>query len=424
MKILVLASTIPATSNMPGSPRLFSLCRGLSARHQMTLVTLGTSEERYETFIADPTTAGVYQDIVMLPSVPVAERFGQQKHRLRRQPFFSTRFRNPRYHAVQCTRIRDLYRSGGFELIFADGIAVAQYVEDAQLQCPAVIDLHDSITLYVERMRDQEPRWWRRLQLHAESRSIARYESALSRTFGAVVTNSPVDERFVKSLDPSANTLTIGNGVDSDFFAGSDVAVDLSKVVFTGVMSYKPNEDAALFFADSTLPLIRRRFPELQFWVVGKDPGPEVVALGQRPGIHVTGGVPDVRPYVQTAGVFVSPLRYGTGVKNKLLAALAMEKAVVATRHTTEGLEVRDGQDLLVADEPGDFADKVIRLIEDRTLAQRLARSGQTFVRERYSWDSSARMLEDTLQSLAGRHGDRAAAVKPSSVRSAPSDRR
>jgi glycosyltransferase involved in cell wall biosynthesis len=401
---------------MPGSPRLFSLCRGLSARHSLKLVTLNSSEERYQAFHADPMAAGVFEDIVMLPSAPPSERFGQQLHRLRRQPFFITRYRTPRFHAEQCRRIRDIYLDGGFDAIFADGVAEAQYVEDADLHCPAVIDLHDCITLFVNRMRENEPRWWRRMQLYAESRSIARCEAALSRTFGAVITNSPVDEQFMKLLDPTANTMTIGNGVDSDFFGASEVKTDMSKVVFTGVMSYKPNEDAALYFGTSILPLIRQRYPEMQFWVVGKDPGPEVRALADRPGIHVTGGVPDVRPYVHTAGVFVSPLRYGTGIKNKLLAALAMEKAVVATRHTTEGLDVRDGEHLLVADEPAAFAAKVIQLLEDPAYARRLAKSGQAFVRARYSWETSARMLEDTLRTVVQQHRDRSTTRTPASV--------
>ena len=413
----MLASNVPATANMPGSPRLFSLCRSLSARHALTLVTMGTSEDRREAFLADPMTAGVFESIQALPNAPPTTLVGQLRHRLRREPFFITRFRTPRYHAQQCERVRDIYLRGQFDAIFADGVAVAQYVEDADLRCPAVIDLHDCITLYVNRMRDREPRWWRRLQLSAESASIARCESALSRTFASVITNSPVDEQFVKFLDPAANTMTIGNGVDGDFFGGSEAEVDLSKVVFTGVMSYKPNSDAALYFGEAILPLIQQRFPEMQFWVVGKDPGSDVLALADRPGIHVTGGVPDVRPYVHAAGVFVSPLRYGTGIKNKLLAALAMEKPVVATRHTTEGLEVRDGEDLLVADEPEDFAAKVIRLVEDRAYASRLARSGQAFVRAHYSWESSAGLLEGILQDVVEQHRSMSPAANPSSTR-------
>src|SRR5262245_61834067 len=281
---------------MPGSPRLFSLCRSLAARPRLTLVTLSRDEERYRAFCADPMTAGVFDDILVLPTAPPAERFGHQMHQLRQQAYFITRYRTPRFHAEQCSRIRELFVGGGFDAIFADGLWVAQYVEDLGIKCPAVIDLHDSMTLLVERMRKREPRRIRRIKLYFEGLSIGRSEAGLARTFDTVVTNSPIDEEYLKTLGPALRTLTIPNGVDSDFFGGSDAATDSSKIVFTGVMSYGPNDDAALFFADAILPIIRERRPEMQFWIVGKDPGPKVTALAERPGIHVTGGVPDIRP--------------------------------------------------------------------------------------------------------------------------------
>jgi glycosyltransferase involved in cell wall biosynthesis len=162
-------------------------------------------------------------------------------------------------------------------------------------------------------------------------------------------------------------------------------------------MDYGPNEDAAIHFAENILPLIQQRQPEVQFWVVGKDPTERVRALADRPGVHVTGGVPDVRPYLGKAGLFVCPLRYGTGVKNKLLAALAMQKPVVATRRSLDGLELRENEDLLVADEPAEFAAKVVQLIENPGQARRLARTGRAFVGDTYSWESSGKALEDVL---------------------------
>jgi glycosyltransferase involved in cell wall biosynthesis len=163
-------------------------------------------------------------------------------------------------------------------------------------------------------------------------------------------------------------------------------------------MNYGPNEDAAIHFAENILPLIQQRQPEAQFWVVGQDPTERVRRLSELPGVHVTGGVPDVRPYLEKAGIFVCPLRYGTGVKNKLLAALAMQKPVVATRRSLDGLDLRENDDLLVADEQAEFAAKVVQLIENPDHARRLASSGRAFVGDRYSWESSARTLEDVLQ--------------------------
>ena len=390
---------------MPGSPRLFSLCRYLAQRHNLTLATQSRSPERRAEFLADPQVKDVFDDIVLLPNAPASGWLGAQSHRIRQAPFFITRHRTPKFYAEQCARIREMYLRGAFDAIFVDGIWTAQYIEGAGLDCPAVIDLHDSITLLNVRMRQRERSWLRRLSLSFAIRSIGQIEAKLSRTFGAVIVNSNVDEAYLRKLNPAANTLTINNGVDSNFFRPGDIEPDWSKVVFTGVMTYGPNEDAAVHFAETVLPLVLQRRPEIQFWVVGKDPGPKVKALASLPGVHVTGGVPDVRPYVWSAGVVVSPLRFGTGVKNKLLAALAMKKAVVATTVTIEGLEVVDGRDLLVADEPADFAAKVLQLIENPEYGQRLAASGCAFVRERYSWESGAQRLEQVLVDLVDRVG-------------------
>ena len=227
---------------------------------------------------------------------------------------------------------------------------------------------------------------------------MARCERSLSRVFSVIITNSPVDEEYLKSVAPAANTLTLGNGVDTAFFSPAETEGDLRQLIFTGVMDYGPNEDAAIHFAENILPLIQQRQPEAQFWVVGQDPTERVRRLSEQHGVHVTGGVPDVRPYLEKAGIFVCPLRYGTGVKNKLLAALAMQKPVVATRRSLDGLDLRETDHLLVADEREEFAAKVVQLIEDPGQARRLASSGRAFVGDRYSWESSARTLEDVLQ--------------------------
>lgn len=398
MRILVLTFDVPATSNMPGSPRLFNLCRSLSRQHQLTLVTRSRSQERHRAFHDDPMTAGVFDRTIVLPDPPAAGWWGTQVHRLRQEPHFSTRYGHTRYHAEQCRNVRELFLGGAYDVFYVDGLSMAQYVMDTGLERPAIIDLHDCMTLLFDRTMRIERNWLRKLALYLETRSMARHERSLSRAFSSIITNSPVDEEYLKSLAPAANTLTIGNGVDTEFFSPRGTGNDLRHLIFTGVMDYGPNEDAAIHFVEHIFPLIRQRQPDAQFWVVGKDPTERVRRLSEQPGVQVTGGVPDVRPYLSNAGVFVCPLRYGTGVKNKLLAALAMEKPVVATGRSLDGLELRENTDLLVADEPAAFAGKVLQLIADPAHARRLASSGRAFVRDRYSWESSARTLEAVLE--------------------------
>lgn len=397
LNILVLTFDVPATSNMPGSPRLFNLCRGLARHHRLTLMTLSQGPERYQTFREDPVTAGVFERVIVLPNPPAPRWWGNQVHRLRQAVHFETRYRNAQYHTEQCRFVRDTFLDGAFDVLYVDGLLMAQYVMDSGLKRPAIIDLHDCLTRLFDRTTRIERNWLRKLRLYLETRSMARCERSLSRVFSTLITNSPVDEEYLKGVAPAAHTLTIGNGVDTNFFTPAGTEGDPRHLIFTGVMNYGPNEDAAIHFAEHILPLIQQHEPDVQFWVVGKDPTEKVRQLSRHRGVHVTGGVPDVRPYLGKSGIFVCPLRYGSGVKNKLLAALAMQKPVVATRQSLDGLELREDEHLLVADDPVEFAAKVMQLIQNPNYARRLASNGRAFVGDRYSWESSARTIEDVL---------------------------
>ncbi len=296
--------------------------------------------------------------------------------------------------------IADLVRRWNIEVVHVDGLRSTQYVTDAGIACPAVVDLHDSLSLLYSRKVPLERSWIRRQALRAETRSLARWERSLGRDFSAVITNSPVDEAFIRRLNPTAKVLTIENGVDGGFFRPGKVRGDSRILLFTGVMSYGPNEDAALYFLESILPAVQAAIPEVRFQVVGRSPGPQIRELASRPGVEVPGEVPDVRPYLEEAGIFVCPLRWGAGVKNKVLAALAMGKPVVASSLSIEGLDLQDRTHLLIADDPAEFAERVIGLIREPARAEAMGKRGQEAVLTRYSWEHSARTLEGVLTPL------------------------
>jgi glycosyltransferase involved in cell wall biosynthesis len=165
-------------------------------------------------------------------------------------------------------------------------------------------------------------------------------------------------------------------------------------------MGYGPNEDAAVHFAEDMFPLVKARRPSAQFWIVGSEPTERVKSLARIEGVHVTGEVDDVRPFVRSAALFVCPLRVGAGVKNKILAALAMQKAVVATTMSMDGLDLADNREVLIADKPEDFSEKVIRLLEDGKEANRLATNGLSKVKSQYSWSAMGQALEAAVQSV------------------------
>ncbi|MDO9173205.1 MAG: glycosyltransferase family 4 protein, partial [Actinomycetota bacterium] len=175
------------------------------------------------------------------------------------------------------------------------------------------------------------------------------------------------------------------NGVDIEFFAGSDVAVDPDSIVFTGLLHYRPNIDAVTFFTKQILPHIVQRRPDVVFSIVGLGAPSEVTRLAG-PNVRFVGEVPDIRPYALSAGALVVPLRMGSGTRLKVLDGLAMQKGLISTTLGCEGIEVVDGQHLLVADGAEEFAQAVVSVLDDRRLAEELGRNGRALVEAKYSW--------------------------------------
>jgi glycosyltransferase involved in cell wall biosynthesis len=166
-------------------------------------------------------------------------------------------------------------------------------------------------------------------------------------------------------------------------------------------MDWLPNEDAMVFFCRDVLPLIRKEEPDVTLSIVGRAPTPAVIALGQKPGVIVTGRVDDVRPYVRDAAVYVVPLRIGGGTRLKIFEAMAMAKAIVSTTVGAEGLPVIDGTHVRLADEPQAFADAVIELLRDVDRRRALETAARALVLERYDWSAVAGQLEHALVELA-----------------------
>ncbi|MDQ1300749.1 MAG: polysaccharide biosynthesis protein PslH [Chloroflexota bacterium] len=159
-------------------------------------------------------------------------------------------------------------------------------------------------------------------------------------------------------------------------------------------MDYRPNIDAVLWFADAVLPLILAQIPDVRFYVVGQQPHARLARLTANPAITLTGRVPDTRPYLAAAGVYVMPLRIGGGTRLKALEAMAMSQAIVSTRLGCDGFDFGDGQEVCFAAEPAAFAAAVIGLLRDRARAAALGQAARTYVEAHYGWSAIVPQLE------------------------------
>jgi glycosyltransferase involved in cell wall biosynthesis len=174
--------------------------------------------------------------------------------------------------------------------------------------------------------------------------------------------------------------------------------------LFTGALSFPPNAAAARFLASEILPRVRGAVPDARLMIAGRSPRADVRALAGEPGVSVHSDVPDLRPYLSAAGVFACAMTTGTGIKNKLLEAMACAAPVVATSRACQGLAVRDGVELLIADGAAAFAAAVQRVLTDAALAARLGAAGREYVVAQHSWADVAARYEALYEEVLATH--------------------
>jgi polysaccharide biosynthesis protein PslH len=259
----------------------------------------------------------------------------------------------------------------------------------------------------------------RRYVLQEEARRVRRFQARQFGKFGRVVVVSEQDGVALRALNAALRTEVIPNGVDSAYFARKPATErDPATIVFSGVMSYPPNVITADFLARRIFPLVRRRRPEARLFIVGREPDPAVRALAAVKGVEVTGEVADMRPWLFRATAYVCPMRAGTGIKNKLLEAMASEAPCVATPLALGGLQVTPGVELLVGSDERTLADHVLSLLEDDELAARLGRRACAYARANHDWAAVAQAHERVYQTVrAEQAGDRRTAHSGGSQR-------
>jgi len=176
---------------------------------------------------------------------------------------------------------------------------------------------------------------------------------------------------------------------------------DGANLLFVGVLGYPPNADAMLWFCEEILPIVRQTVPNVTLDIVGRAPHPSLRALAKQSGVQIHTDVDDLRPLYQNAIVVLAPLRAGGGTRLKILEAMAFGRAVVSTRVGSTGLNGRDGQNILLADTPSQFAAAVIRLLQNRPDRERLTRCARKLVETEYSWDKIGAKLQHVYNGLA-----------------------
>ncbi len=423
MRILFLTPQLPFPPHQGTTIRNFHLICRLAAHHTIDLVTFLAPGQTLE-------SAGPLAELcARIIAIPQPERSLWQRLAstiFQRQPDMALRLESVALYAKLRHLLTKQVRTHSpqaeeprpYDVVQVEGIEMAQYGRFAVKTLAAahptgqrpllIFDDHNCEYLLQKRNALTDLRNPRRLLPALYSvvqwAKLRTYEAAICRAADAVLAVSEPDRAALQSLVPTASTTVVPNGIDPAAAAPQlthALTIDANnpaRLVFTGKMDYRPNVDAALWFAHSVLPLIQAQQPHVCFQIVGMNPHPRLDPLRDNPAIELTGAVADVTPYMEGAAVYVVPLRIGGGTRFKVLEAMNQALPLVSTTLGVEGIGVTADRELLVGDSADAFAAAVLTVLTDRaatgTLAATLGSNARAFAAAHYSWSQIVPKVE------------------------------
>lgn len=368
MKILYLAHRVPYPPNKGDKIRALWEIKSLSSQHQVDLLCFYDHEEDRDSIEALRQYCGeCYVERLSW----WRSRFQSLMAVMRGRPFSLAYF----HSATMALKVKELLAARNYDLVIVFGSAMASYV-DGDAGIPRVLDMVDVDSTKWAEYAISAPgplRWlWRQ-----EARALGAYENHIATIFDQTLLCTDAEAAILKEAVPQARIDVLRHMVDTNYFDPDKV--DLSEeiaalrpyVVFAGSMDYAPNVEAVTWFYRHALPLMRRRVPQLKFVIVGRNPAKAVVELGKDPAVHVTGTVPDVRPYFLGAAATVAPMQLARGVQNKILESMAMGIPVASSAKAAVAFPPEVANLIVVEDDPQQLADKLVEIIEHGPLTPR-----------------------------------------------------
>jgi glycosyltransferase involved in cell wall biosynthesis len=384
-RILVVTPYLPDPPEWGSAIRVRELVRELSTRHRVTLLSFTMPWQAENARKVREICESVHT--VPAPWPDGSNRAGRLRSLASRTPYAVSRLAS----APMQRALDDLLAEGDYDLVQVESSLMSTL--DLSRAPATILDTHNIEYELLRRTVSVERAWPRKVFNLVESLKVRRTEVGAWRRHDGCAVTSERERLELMAAVPDKPVVTVPNGVDVGHWEPQASALT-SGIVFTGLMSYRPNIDAVTYFVREILPLIHRVRPAETFTMVGWGLNDEVRAL-LGPRVIATSRVPDVRPYLASAAVVVAPIRIGSGTRLKVLEALAMARPLVSTSLACEGLDLVSGSHLIVADNPSRFADAVIQVLENTPIGERLGAAGRKVMESRYSWTAATERLEE-----------------------------
>ncbi len=408
MKILWLSHLVPYPPKGGALQRSYNLVREIAKYHELTLLAFIQVDQLRTMF--DTVEAGLaeakdhlkqYCEQVEFVEIPCERsRYGKHllalKSLLTRDPYSINWLKSDDTLAA----IKSINKQVQFDLVHFDTISLAPYIDEFP-DIPRVLGHHNIESHMMLRRAELETNPMKKFYFWQEGEKLRRYEKKVCSAFDLHVTCSQLDSERLAGIVPGLTIHDIPNGVDVEYFYPQPKNEKQKHLIFAGRLSWYPNREAMLFFAREVWPVLKKRDPGIVMNVVGSSPPGELRNLASKDNnFRIHGFVNDVRDYISSASVYVCPIRDGGGTKLKMLDSFAMGMATVAHPIACEGLEAKDGQNVLLANTAVEFSEKIFQLVEDSGLRKNIGLNARNIAVEKYAFTSIGKNLSDLYMQL------------------------
>jgi sugar transferase (PEP-CTERM/EpsH1 system associated) len=387
MNILFLTKELPYPPDSGSRNRTFHLIKGLAKTYTVTLICFGDKSDKQEGL--RPYCSSIEcvvpkkQDRSALALL--ASLFSVQPYSVK-----------SRFDPMMKSKVEDVLKSQAFDLLVCDSIYQALHVPDTGIA--KVLNEHNIESAIMRRYAAVKKNPFMKAGVWIEYLKMRRYEDMTWKRFKLCLVCSGTDKQQLHQRAPVPKVEVVSNGVDLEYFKALSAQIKKHSLVYVGQMNWHPNIDAVTYFLKEIYPRLKAAVPDVSLVIVGSHPPEAISKLAEQNHAMATGYVPDTRPFVRQAEVFIAPLRIGGGTRLKILEAMAMGKAVVSTTVGCEGLDVTHEKNILIADNPKNFVESVIKVFNDASLRDKLGKEARQFVEERYSWEGITQELNMVLQ--------------------------
>lgn len=391
MKVLQIIPYLPTPPTSGGALRMYHILKYLTRHHDVTVAGFYDKGD-VENFKAE------------FPGLSGKMHFIERNHfRYRRliQLYSLLTDHSYWYNWAQSKELENVVRSlvnkEDFDIILGEFASMGHF--DLDTDAIRIMDAHNIEYDNFRRMSTLDWSFIRKKFYEREYEKCLKEEVEAFKRHDAIFATSQRDADIIGNHVDDIPRFVIPNGVDSSYFTPGETESEPFSMVFTGAMKYVPNYDGVIKFLDEIFPLIKKQVPGAKMYVVGSNPPSQLKAY-ESESVTVTGFVDDVRPYIDKASVFVVPLYMGSGTRLKVVEALSMQIPVVSTSIGCEGIDVSDGEHLIIRDNSAEFADAVVDLFENHDLRRKLISNGDKIVQEKYDWRIIGQSIEEAFYKL------------------------